>query len=568
MSGIIHSWPFEIDFNRAQIRSRIKETDILDFKVPASYIVFTDGSKYHAKNGDTGVIEYVDTDVAKVIQYAVNKVVEGGGGKIFIRKGVYKALSQIWIKSAGRPVRVVIEGEGGATFIPEESATRIVFSGLPLTNENTSTAVRVGYRYDDYGNEVSNWSNNAVKIEIRDIAIHCNDTRYRGLVIEGSPDRFDLVNVIVSNCAYGVVLRGMDEAGIGGRIVGCNIGGGYRDVNGVSGASLQIGDIVQGKVIANGIANLLIENIGLLNIGYPPQNTKPTQGDLMSLRPAALRLIRGGRITVINSHLHLGGWGWGYALHLWGSQASVTQPITTSSSPYPGGEIEVYGTNFEGGAPLNLDGSSANVDNVFILQETDTGWLFVRESYFYGNGSVRMLFLSRRGRFKIENSRVFHLYGSVEFATYYSNARLLASGQGSVNNTEIFFVSGTILSIDNYMQYNNESCSALFSTWSGSRSNPAILPTSGISLWGNTVYYKLPAGTNVTQGINTYNAHHASAADLSRLPDFSIQVLQTTPELIFMGAIMNTSLPGFVLYFYAPTSTTTSKDVLIKIKYG
>jgi hypothetical protein len=204
---------------------------------------------------------------------------------------------------------------------------------------------------------------------------------------------------------------------------------------------------------------------------------------------------------------------------------------------------------------------------VFILQETDTGWLFVRESYFYGNSSVRMLFYSRRGRFRIENSRVFHPAGSVELATYYSSAKLIADGLGSVNNTELFLLSNTVLAVNSYITYNGESCDARFTTWSGSRSNPATLPTSAIPLYGNTVYYKLPAGRSVSAGINTYNAHNAWAVDVSRLPGFRIEILQTTPELIFMGAVMDTSLPGFVLYFYAPSSATTSKDVIIKIKY-
>ena len=538
-------------------------------KVSASYIIFTDGTNVYAKNGDTGAIEYINTDTAKVIQYAVNNVIGNGGGKIFIKRGLYNANSQIWIKSTiGKAVRVILEGEGGATGIAEESTTRIVFSNLSLTNENSSTCIRVGYRYDDSGNEVSNWDNNGVKIEIKDLSIHCYDTRYRGLVIEGSSDRFDLENVGIYNCAYGIVLRGMSEASIGGRITGCNTSGGYRDVNGITGSALQLGDIVQGKVIGNGIANLLIDNTGLLNIGYPPQNTKLTQNDLTSLRPASLRLIQGGRIAVVNSHLYIGGWGWGYGLHQWGTSASNTQPITTSSSPYPGGDIEVYGTNFEGGTPTDTSGSVANVDNIFLLQETDTGWLFVRESYFYGNSAVRMLFIARRGRFRIENSRVYYPSGSVELATYYSNAKLLADGNGYISNTEMLYSSGVVLAVVSYITYNGESADAYFSTQTGSRSNPVTLPTSGIPIYGNTVYYKLPAGTSVSAGINSYNSHHAWASDSSRLPNFRIEVLQATPELIFVGGQMNTSLPGFVLNFYAPSSTTTTKDVIIRIGYG
>ena len=35
---------------------------------PVSYIVFTDGSKYYAKNGSTGIIEYSDVDASNVIR--------------------------------------------------------------------------------------------------------------------------------------------------------------------------------------------------------------------------------------------------------------------------------------------------------------------------------------------------------------------------------------------------------------------------------------------------------------------------------------------------------------------
>jgi len=543
-----------------------KEFEKRTFPYTYSYMVYQKDNTYYAKNGDTGDVEYSDTDAAKVIQYAADKVIGIGGGRILIRRGVYNAYSQVWIRSTiNRPVRLIIEGEGGATSIDYESATRIVFRTISLTNENSSTAIRVGYRYDDNGNEVAGWYSNGVKIGIRDLSIQCLDTRLRGLVIEGSSDRFDLVNMGVYNCSYGVVLRGMAEASMGGRIVGSNLSGGYRDVSGISGAAIQIGDIVQGKVIANGVANLLIDNTGLLNIGYPPQNTVLTSDDLKSLRPAALRLIHGGRITVINSHLHLGGWGWGYGLHLWGSQRSTTQPITTSAYPYPGGDVEVYGTNFEGGEPKNLDNTTANVDNVFVLQESDTGWITINESYFYGNGSVRMLSFSHRGRLRIINSRVYHLYGSVELAVR-PNVRELVAGSGNIVDTEMFLLSDTVPSIDVGPICNNETCNVVHGTSPGSKSNPAILPTSQI-LYGNPLYYKLPAGTSVSAGINTYNAHNAWASVASRLPDFSIQVIQGTPELIYTGGTMDTTLPGFKLMFYAPTSTTTTNDIIIKIKY-
>lgn len=111
MSGVLHSWPFEVDFNKAQIRSRTRETDILDLKSEASYVVFTDGLKYYAKNGSTGMIEYSDTDATSVIQYAINNI-PLPGGTIFIRRGTYVLSKAIvidrFINLVGEGVRATV----------------------------------------------------------------------------------------------------------------------------------------------------------------------------------------------------------------------------------------------------------------------------------------------------------------------------------------------------------------------------------------------------------------------------------------------------------------------------
>jgi len=73
----------------------------------ASYIVFTDGSKYYAKNGSTGMIEYSDVDATKVIQYAIDKVNARGGGLVHLKAGRYKLSSSIVMKAG-----VILQGEG------------------------------------------------------------------------------------------------------------------------------------------------------------------------------------------------------------------------------------------------------------------------------------------------------------------------------------------------------------------------------------------------------------------------------------------------------------------------
>jgi hypothetical protein len=83
------------------ITSRIPPVSI------ASYIVYTDGSKYYAKNGSTGMIEYSDTDATKVIQYTVNNA--PSGGLVLIKAGTYSITDTIIINKS---LRLLGEGFG------------------------------------------------------------------------------------------------------------------------------------------------------------------------------------------------------------------------------------------------------------------------------------------------------------------------------------------------------------------------------------------------------------------------------------------------------------------------
>jgi len=153
MSGIVHSWPFEIDFNRAQIRSRIKETDILDFKPEASYIVFTDGSKYYAKNGDSGTIEFTDTDISNLLQNAINTLYSKyGGGRIFIKRGTYYPTKTITIPDG---INLIIEGEGNNTVFRYTSQFNL-FKHAPSNPSWTSIIVLRSFKVDRSGSGSNN----------------------------------------------------------------------------------------------------------------------------------------------------------------------------------------------------------------------------------------------------------------------------------------------------------------------------------------------------------------------------------------------------------------------------
>jgi len=79
----------------------------------ASYIVYTDGSKYYAKNGDIGMIEFVDTDISNLLQNVINVLYQRyGGGRIFIKRGMYYPTKTINILDG---MSLIIEGEGNNT---------------------------------------------------------------------------------------------------------------------------------------------------------------------------------------------------------------------------------------------------------------------------------------------------------------------------------------------------------------------------------------------------------------------------------------------------------------------
>jgi len=100
----------------------------------ASYIVFTDGLRYYAKNGSTGMIEYSDTDASNVIQYAVN-MLNGNGGKIFIKRGIYPISKTINISEP-----LIIEGEGPDWY--QNHGTYLKSSGITVFNFDFGTSMK------------------------------------------------------------------------------------------------------------------------------------------------------------------------------------------------------------------------------------------------------------------------------------------------------------------------------------------------------------------------------------------------------------------------------------------
>jgi len=66
---------------------------------PYSYIIWTDGTNYYAKNGKTGQIDYSGSDASTVIQSVLDAVSTQKRSVIYIAEGIYKMSKGVKIKS-------------------------------------------------------------------------------------------------------------------------------------------------------------------------------------------------------------------------------------------------------------------------------------------------------------------------------------------------------------------------------------------------------------------------------------------------------------------------------------
>jgi hypothetical protein len=165
-----------------QLKSQItKEPEVA--KQGYSYIVFTDGANYYARNGSTGQVDFSGTDASTVIQNAINAL--GNGGKILIKAGTYSIVTPLALKS-----NTVISGEGPGTILLRSStpnpyghmaysvfhttgASNVVIKNL-VVDGNKSNLSWTGYRWD-YEAIVFNNSQNVVidNVVVRNVKVAC-----------------------------------------------------------------------------------------------------------------------------------------------------------------------------------------------------------------------------------------------------------------------------------------------------------------------------------------------------------------------------------------------------------
>ena len=263
---------------------------------PASYIVYTDGSKYYAKNGSTGIIEYSDVDATKVIQYAVNNA--PSGGLVLIKAGTYNITDTITINKS---LRLLGEGFGtvlkatdklngspyGKEMIFVSGTERVEiaymsFIGIGTADTNPEAIhtfiskhvfVHHSYFYNlggAYGG--IDFSNSPMSIASDNII----DTVKFGIALSGTWNEYDIVvrNNIIMNAVFGMHCEFPWRSVIEGNIIinfssrGINIDGSYNNVGRIiiSDNVLYSEQNATGIYLGNGISqygyakNILIAN--------------------------------------------------------------------------------------------------------------------------------------------------------------------------------------------------------------------------------------------------------------------------------------------------------------------
>ena len=172
-----------------------------NFKLPASYIIWKDGSTYYALNGSTGEIDYSGTDAATVIQNAIDSL-SGIGGKIILKNPLndeYTLSSQISISGS----YITIEGENylvpilkpsdsfpnNTPLISISSKSYVTFRNLQLFGNSVVTGQDGIYINGGVFNTLEN-------VKIRDFTEH-------GIHVYGGTT-ISLRNIYIEGCAKGV----------------------------------------------------------------------------------------------------------------------------------------------------------------------------------------------------------------------------------------------------------------------------------------------------------------------------------------------------------------------------
>jgi len=260
----------------------------------ASYIVFTDGSRYYAKNGSTGIIEYSDADATKVIQYAVDSL--QNGGRIFIKRGVYYISNTIVLCNPA----VVLEGE---SFIDAYTRAERPGTVLALMNNVNKDIIEVTAEkcmirnMRLYGNKYYNTAGRGIyehagyASDLRLEHLYIIATAQEGIWLEGN---YGFLNNTLTELtgSYGLLVKG----------------GGWRIVSFVSYGNVKgmlllgVGNLVLASFIyGDGTSQVGIE-IGNENYSAEPQRNIIIGNHISDVGQEGIRMV-GAHDNIISSNV-------------------------------------------------------------------------------------------------------------------------------------------------------------------------------------------------------------------------------------------------------------------------
>jgi len=105
----------------------------------ATYIVFIDGTKIYARNGQTGTLEHSGTDASTVIQAAIGAVGQEGG-TVWVKEGTYiithtiKIPGNITLTGAGYATKLVLTDYADQEIIENKNQDTYVDQNIVITN--------------------------------------------------------------------------------------------------------------------------------------------------------------------------------------------------------------------------------------------------------------------------------------------------------------------------------------------------------------------------------------------------------------------------------------------------
>jgi len=106
---------------------------------PYSYIIWTDGTNYHAKNGRTGQIDFSGADAGTVIQSAINAL-RSMGGIIYIKSGTYSVTLSLYsgITLVGEGISTTINGTINVIGTPGSQIQKVAIENMHITGSNVN----------------------------------------------------------------------------------------------------------------------------------------------------------------------------------------------------------------------------------------------------------------------------------------------------------------------------------------------------------------------------------------------------------------------------------------------